>query len=222
MKDLQEYINEASISYKKKMEKFAKSMFKDEPNFKLFRTFGIVTAENPDSQQMEKKVNNMLMYEFKKELKRNHLQYIPIKGKFAGNEENTILIINPSIDIMKYFAGKFEQTSFFFCLNDRKDTIAEYWEKTDTTAKYDKKSNDYKKINSTNVFIQLDKNADEYTIIGDDFKFLIDASVFSSVHESIENNLNKNFSINEQEYALFISTNGVGQSSLEKRKLIYD
>jgi hypothetical protein len=206
MKKLQDYLNEASISYKKKMEKFAKSMFKDETNFKLFRTLGIVTAEN----------------EFKKELKRNHLQFILIKGKFAGNEENTILIINPSIDIMKYFAGKFEQTSFFFCLNDGKDTIAEYWEKTDTTTKYDKKLNDYKKINSTNVFIQLDKNADEYTIIGDDFKFLIDASVFSSVHESIENNLNKYFSINEQEYALFISTNGVGQASLEKRKLIYD
>jgi hypothetical protein len=206
MKKLQDYLCEASISYKKKMEKFAKSMFKDETNFKLFRTLGIVTAEN----------------EFKKELKRNHLQYIPIKEKFAGNEENTILIINPSIDIMKYFAGKFEQTSFFFCLNDGKDTIAEYWEKTDTTTKYDKKSNDYKKINLTNVFIQLDKNADEYTIIGDDFKFLIDASVFSSVHESIENNLNKYFSINEQEYALFISTNGVGQASLEKRKLIYE
>lgn len=222
MKKLQDYINEASISYKKKMEKFAKSMFKDETKFKLFRTLGIVTAENPDSQQMEKKVNNILMNEFKKELKRNHLQYIPIKEKFAGNEENAMLIINPSIDIMKYFAGKFEQTSFFFCLNDGKGTIAEYWEKTDTTAKYDKKSNDYKKINSTNIFIQLDKNADEYTIIGDDFKFLIDASVFSSVHESIENNLNKYFSINEQEHALFISTNGVGQASLEKRKLIYD
>jgi hypothetical protein len=30
MKKLQDYLCEASISYKKKMEKFAKSMFKDE------------------------------------------------------------------------------------------------------------------------------------------------------------------------------------------------
>lgn len=221
MKNLSEILLEASIRNKQRREQFAKSLFDtDKNNFKSFRTLGIVTAENPDSQQLDKRSNKKLLDGLKKMLKRDNLVYIPIKGKFAGNTENTLLIINPSLDAMKYYAGNNEQTSFFFIKNENNNTIAEYWEKSDPTMGYDKRANDYKFINKTDVFIKLSQDASEYTIIGDDFKFLIDASVFNSVHESITKNLST-LEEKDREYTLYISTNGVTQMASVKREMIY-
>ena len=80
MKTISEYIQEASINAKNRREQFAKSLFDiDGKNHKLFHTIGIITGENPDSTQQTPQVNAKLMNDFKKDLKRNNIVYIPIK-----------------------------------------------------------------------------------------------------------------------------------------------
>lgn len=224
MKTISEYIQEASINAKNRREQFAKSLFDiDSKNHKLFRTIGIITGENPDSTQQTPQINAKLMNDFKKDLKRNNIVYIPIKGKFGGNTENTLLLINPTVETLIYYAGRFEQTSFFYCTNKNGKTVAEYWEKQDPTRPFDKKDNPYIKINSTDVFIKLSKDAEEYTIIGDDFKFVIDASVFDRVHESLEQNLNTLCENNQEsaEYYLYMATNMTGQKASICRAKLY-
>jgi hypothetical protein len=224
MKPISEYIKEASINAKNRREQFAKSLFDiDSKNHKLFRTIGIITGENPDSTQQTPQVNTKLMNDFKKDLKRNNIAYIPIKGKFGGNTENTLLLINPTVETLTYYAGRFEQTSFFYCTNNNGKTVAEYWEKQDPTRPFDKKDNPYIKINDTDIFIKLSKDAEEYTIIGDDFKFVIDASVFDRVHESLEHNLNMLCESNQEsaEYYLYMATNMTGQKASICRAKLY-
>lgn len=224
MKTITEYIQEATIHAKNRREQFAKTLFDvDGKNHKLFRTIGIITGENPDSTQQPMRVNAKIMNDFKKDLKRNNIVYIPIQGKFGGNTENTLLLINPTVETLVYYAGRYEQTSFFYCTNNNGKTVAEYWEKQDPTMPFDKKENPYIKVNSTEVFIKLSKDAEEYTIIGDDFKFVIDASVFDRVHENLQNNLDMLCENNQQdpEYCLYMATNTTGQKASVYRKKLY-
>ena len=56
--------------------------------------------------------------------------------------------------------------------------MSEYWEKETNGKPYDEKENPYKLINKTDVYHEVDKNAnDNFSVIGGKFKYTIDASV---------------------------------------------
>lgn len=187
MKDINKYINEASINAKKRQARFVKKMFLNGKKYGNINSFGIITAQNADSTQQtsaENKAQNKELYTY---LKKNHYAVVPSMGRFEDNKENSYVIFNIEVDVLKKLAGKFEQTSFFYCYPDGEKMIAEYWQKTDTSAKYDKSSNDYEFINKTDKWTT--GSDDCYTAVGKEFKFALDPEVFEKVNEQFTTNI---------------------------------
>ncbi len=187
MKSIQEYINEASISSKKINTKAVEKMFLKGKQYKAIRSFGIVTANNMDSQQQTNQENKKQNKDLLKYLKLNKYVAVPSVGHFAGNSEASYIIFNIELDVLKRIAGKYEQTSFFYCYPDGKSLISEYWEKEDPAKKYNRTTNDYVFINKTDKWNE--GTDDCFTNVGKGFKFSIDPEVFDSVEESITNNI---------------------------------
>lgn len=221
MKNIREFILEATKYAKEKNINIAKKLYCKGKNFNNISCFAILTSQNPDSKEVSSKDNKKLLSELKNELKRNQLVFIPIKGHYGGNSENSYLIFNIKLDTAKYLAGKFEQTSFFYSYPDNEgNLISEYWEKKDTNAPYDKSTNDYKFINKTVSWENKDNAKDNYTIIGKDFKYSIDPEVFEPIDNKISENLEK---INEDnDIVLEWAYNRVGQKASYYRSKIYE
>ena len=200
MKQLINYINEASRSEKRKNAKAIEKMFLNGKKYNAISSFGILTANNMDSQQQTSSENKKQNNELIKYLKSNHYIVVPSRGYFAGNTENSFVVFNIELDVLKKLAGRFEQTSFFYCYPENSKLICEYWEKENTDQKYSKTKNDYVFINKTDKW--TNGGDDCYTAVGKDFRFALDASVFDKVNESILNNIkslceSKGFAYNE-------------------------
>lgn len=185
------------------------------------RTFGIITAENPDSKFVSKKQNNTLMKQFKKGLKQSGYIWVEQEGKFNGNVETSLFIFNINLDTLIYYAGKYEQSSFFFgeLVNDgyNQKTKSSYYEKRNQNIPYDKGSNPYDLIESTtNVLNLSDDNPNEYSTIGGKFKYTFPLKYFGYVDESINENLQKYF-FNRLGDFVDTSINGTGYYSLAVR-----
>lgn len=200
MKQLINYINEASRNEKRKNAKAIEKMFLNGKKYNAISSFGILTANNMDSQQQTSSENKKQNSELIKYLKSNHYVVVPSRGYFAGNTENSFVVFNIELDVLKKLAGRFEQTSFFYCYPESNKLICEYWEKENTDQKYSKTKNDYVFINKTDKWTNGDDDC--YTAVGKDFRFALDASVFDKVNESILNNIkslceSKGFAYNE-------------------------
>ena len=63
MKDLEQFIHEASINAKKRNVKFIKDLMIDGKNMGKIGSFVIFTAENPNSQGLDRKTNDKLRKE---------------------------------------------------------------------------------------------------------------------------------------------------------------
>ena len=110
MKQLINYINEASRNEKRKNAKAIEKMFLNGKKYNAISSFGILTANNMDSQQQTSAENKKQNNELIKYLKSNHYIVVPSRGYFAGNTENSFVVFNIELDVLKKLAGRFEQT----------------------------------------------------------------------------------------------------------------
>lgn len=153
------------------------------------KTFAILTAQNPNSQQesssFNKKVNKSLIRTIKES---GYIAY-PIKGHFSGNDEQSYIIINIPFNVAKRYAGLYNQTSFCFGING----IVEYWEKENDEEPYNSVSNPYVKKDEVSGYNRLSSDAENYSLIGKKFKFTFPFSIFDSVSNKIQDNINKYF-----------------------------
>ena len=192
MRNITDLINEASINAKKRNINIAKSLYMKGKTFSNIKCFAILTAQNPNSVETSYAINKKLNKELKNDLKAAHIIFIPIQGHYSGNIENSYLLFNVCIDEIKNLAGKYEQTSFFYSYpSEDGDLISEYWEKTNINEPYNKNKNDYKFINKTTSWKNEKSAKDNYTIIGNDFKYTINPEVFEPIDKKISENLNK-------------------------------
>lgn len=201
--NLSTFIIEASRNEKRRKERFAKNMFIKGSGIGGIFAFGILTGENPDSadpSQLSKQEKRELLALNKKNnkelltaLKQNHLKFTPIEGHFGGVVEHSYMVFNISLEQLTKLAGKYEQTSFFYCQpNNKGDVISQYWEKEDKNAKYNSVKNPYKMVEENTAWSKLDKETkDNYSVIGGDFKYTIDMKVFESVSNDILNRANE-------------------------------
>lgn len=189
MKDLSTFISEASRSEKKRNEQIAKSIWITGEKNGGVRKFGILTAQNPfggtesepDIPENERRQQNKkLVKELLSILKQSNLRYIPIEGRFGGNNETSYMVFNIDLELLTKLSGKFEQTSFFFCKpSGDGDIISQYWQKKDPNLPFDEKENPYELIEETIAWSHLDKNQkDNFSVIGKDFKYTIDMDYF--------------------------------------------
>ena len=227
MKNINNYINEASINAKKRQARFVKKMFLNGKKYGNINSFGIVTANNMDSTEQTHKENKSQNKELYTYLKKNHYAVVPSKGRFEENKENSYVVFNIELDLLKKLAGKYEQTSFFYCYPDGKHLIAEYWQKTDIHAPYDRSKNDYEFINKTDKW---DTGSDTcYTAVGKEFKFALDPAVFDKVNEQFTENIkllcekvNVEYSEDKAQEMLEWATIHTGPKAGAYRAVIYD
>lgn len=233
MKNLVQYIQEASRNEKRRNEKFAKNIWINGKETAGIKRFAIFTCENPNSLNPDElsgeerknalKLNKKNAKELATILKQNHLKFVPVQGKFGGAVENSYMVFNISFEQTKKLSGKYEQTSFFYCYPDDKgDVVSEYWEKENDSEPYSSTKNDYICKETSTAWSKLDKNTkDNYSVIGGDFKYTIDLKLFESVsndiiknakeicekhnYSSVEEVINESYTKIGQKYGLFRS-----------------
>ena len=220
MIDIKEFIKEASINAKKRNLKFAKNLYIKGKKIDNIASFAIITAENPNSQELTSKENMRLMRNFTKQLKTSNYKFVNIDGHFGGNVEHSYIIFNVKLHTLKEYAGLYEQTSFFYCYPTDNGIMSEYWEKKDTTANYNRSTNDYMLINKTINWANENDATDNFSVIGGDFKYSIDPAVFSQATDEINEGLSNVPTKLSREDLLDTMVNGVGQKSSYYRSII--
>ena len=202
MKPLFEIISESSRNAKQRNLDISKKMLINGKSYNNIMCFAILSAENPDSKEDTAANNKKYMKKLSDLLKRDHYTFVRQDGHFEGNVEHSYIIFNITVEATAKLAGKFEQTSFFYCYPDGNgNMVNEYWAKQDTKQPYNSVKNPYIFINKTTK-VNNEKDAEDfYSIIDKDYKYSIDPSVFvkvdTALRESIEN-LKEEFNLIEE------------------------
>lgn len=152
------------------------------------KSFGILSAENPDSQPVPRNVNKKNMKSLSDSLKTGHYPFVRQRGHFGGNDEWSYFIFNITLETLIYYAAEYEQTSFFYCTLENGTVKNDYYQKHDITKPFDRKHNPYVFIESYNGYMDA-TDAEDYSIIGKDFKYTIPLKCFETVDRMIKHNL---------------------------------
>lgn len=191
MKTITQIIQEASKNAKRRNFDIAKKMFINGRSYNNIMNFAILSAENPDSTEDTVANNKKYMKSLSDILKRDHYVFVRQDGHFGGNPEHSYIIFNITQEAAAKLAGKFEQTSFFYCYPDEKgNMVNEYWQKTDTNAPYNSVKNPYEFINKTSKVHNQKDAEDFYSVIDNDYKYSIDCEVFDKANDKLEEGLN--------------------------------
>ena len=191
MKTITQIIQEASKNAKRRNFDIAKKMFINGRSYNNIMNFAILSAENPDSTEDTTANNKKHMKSLSNLLKRDHYVFVRQDGHFGGNPEHSYIIFNITQEAAAKLAGKFEQTSFFYCYpDDEGNMVNEYWQKTDTKAPYNSVKNPYEFINKTSKVHNQKDAEDFYSVIDNDYKYSIDCEVFDKANDKLEEGLN--------------------------------
>ena len=222
-------LNEISISQKKRNIKDVERFFKlGKGGFNAIRTIVVLTAENPDSMPSNNQFNKKANHPLLKDIKDGGYAYVPAKGRF-GNLEKPYAVFNMSIDAAKYYCGKYQQTSFVVTsLLDAGGVHSEYWEKSDEMMPYNKQTNDYIKKDECDEWIDMADVTDNFTVIGDKFKYSKPFSIFESVNElfcgniqeMINDELARGGKVLNENAILDFAINRIGMPAYLRRKAI--
>lgn len=188
--------------------------------YNAIKTFGVVSAENPDSQTQSYSANKRGSKTLKDELKSSNYIVLPQKGVWGGVPEWSYFIVNITIETLTYFAGKFQQTSFIFARNENGKVISEYWEKSNPNEPYSKNKNPYIKKDECDTFVDAKNDDTGYSVIGNTFKYRIPFKIFEETNRKINDNLSlMNEDTNGGTFR--IATKGVGMNGYNYRKKLY-
>lgn len=142
------------------------------------KTLAFVSPENPNSTKISDEENEKRCEEFKSHLKDLIIPYQRVTGFFAGNIEHSFMLFNVSFEVVKYYARLYQQTSFIFAnIEDWIDVCFEYYERN--------KENDYNKTNEEHKTLRVNDNAQDFTLIGKDYKFTIPFKQISTFEENV-------------------------------------
>jgi len=73
--------------------------------------WAIITAENPHGQELPAELNGVLNADLECMMHSLNLQYIPIKGKYGGNEEHSFIVVGINRGIALELCEAYEQES---------------------------------------------------------------------------------------------------------------
>ena len=222
MKNLEQFINEASRNAKRRNVKFIEKMFLNGKSYDNIGSFALVSPQNPDGLQLNSSENKKLYDNFIKTLKQAHIKFVPVEGKY-DNKENTVCLFNVKCDVVAEYAGRYNQESFFYCYTENDELVCEYWQKETLKQPYDSVKNKYVFINKTTKWEQRKDAKNYYTAIGKNFKFSIDTEVFNKVNEELQEGIRRvcsAFNTIPENMVLDYATNYVGQLAMECRKLL--
>ena len=120
---------------------------------------------------------------------------------------------------MKYYAGLYEQTSFFYCYLEDGKVISEYWQKAHNGEPYDEKTNPYVMLEKTDNWVDA-SNEDQYSIIGNRSKYTIPLKIFENVNNIINTN-SKKFINEDFESVMQMANECIGENAWNYRNKLY-
>ena len=196
---------------------------KQRSGYNSIKSFGIVSAENADSIERSRNVDKKQMTSLADSLKSAHYGFVKQKGHFGGNDEYSYFVFNIRLETLMYYAGQYEQTSFFFVrlidADDGKQVESSYYEKSDKAAPYDKTNNPYVLIERTTEWLGQ-RDSSDYSELGGRFKYIIPLKCFEEVNAQIEQN-KKLFEEKDRETIIDFTMNRVGQTPWNYRGKLY-
>ena len=222
-------LTEASTHQKQRNNKDAEQLFRKETGrYNGIHTIVVLTVENPDSKQATNQFNQKERHSLLSDIKNGGYAYLPALGRF-GNTERLYAVFNMSVNSAMILCGKYQQTSFVYSeLKDDSSIHSEYHEKFDKSLPFNKKTNNYVKKDECDTWEDVSNADDDFTIIGEKFKYSIPFPMLNTVNETICENLRRavavekergNKTINENNLLDF-TINRVGQSPYLWRKTL--
>lgn len=163
-------IFDKSRSEKRKEPNLALSVFQNKHSI---RTFAILITQNPvtikATSSYYKKANKSL----RSILDKYSYTYVPVKGKFGGNIENSYFVINPKFEAVQKLAEKFNQSSFLYgeVYDDRFDVKA--YQLQDPDKPFSTLSTNFEYINTSSAYFTSEDAVDNYSQIANKLKFNI-------------------------------------------------
>lgn len=215
-----EAANELSVNAKKQnIDNAVDVSKKPESGYNYIKAFGIVTAENADSQEQPCSVNNKDTSTLADSLKSSHYAFVRQKGHFGDNDEWSYYIFNIAPATLMYYAGLYNQTSFIYGEIQGNEVISSYYEKQDTEAPYHRKRNPYILKDTAKGYMDA-AHAEDYSETGNKYRYSIPFSTL----ESMSNKIGENLMVikeDKRDFEINFAMNGVGMAPYYHRKAIY-
>lgn len=194
--------------------KVKRALFGDTQNKIL--SFAILSAENPCAKTLTPQENNKRTADFKDRARRMNIRYIPIEGKFEGEIEHSFMLLNLSLKDAKYFAGKYQQKSFFYGKTktvfegDDRHTTSQigYYETVDPEVK----EREYRLIEVSDR-VENREDADDFFSRHGDFKYSITMDIFESLDvikdmDSMLESLDDSYTARQRSMSRYFGYNG--------------
>ena len=150
------------------------------------RTIGIVSAGNPMVMQMTPEENAKRTANFIKQLEFYCVPYVKSVGKY-GTEETTFVLYNIGLKDLEYFASSKRQESFIFGVVEDEVVHFKLYRVIDKNAQ----TLEYQPRQEANGIIRADEKAEDYTIIGKDFKFNIPLETINEGLKQVNDEVNR-------------------------------
>lgn len=151
---------------------------------KSVKQFVIMTPENPMKVCSTSKSNSDARKEFERILQYSGVYAYPVEGNYGGNSENSYIVFNIPLLTAKSWANAFDQEIFIFAtVIDENKVKYDFWSKkkskNDQTATAADK--EYVFRGSGEGVIRDDGFEEDYTLVGNGFKFTIPFKFFECV-----------------------------------------
>ena len=95
-------------------------------------------------------------------------------------------LFNEKFESVAKFAGRLGLPDLFFCHTSEEGLVCEFWREEQTDRPYDQALNPYLLISKTNRWERDCNEPNVCTAIADNFRYVIDISVFDRVNEELE------------------------------------
>ena len=211
--DLERFIQEATNKAKSRDLDFKHKLAIGGKVYANIASFALLTPSVNDKNVID---------DFTRKLTDSTVKAVPVKdmnsqGKLA------CCLFNERFESVAKFAGQFGLPDLFFCHTSEEGLVCEFWRKEHADRPYDQALNPYLLISKTITWGHDCNASNACTAIADNFRYVVDISVFDRVNEELEAGIQrviKKFNRLNPEDVLPFAFNHVGQFPATCKKIL--
>ena len=211
--DLERFIQEATNKAKSRDLDFKHKLAIGGKVYANIASFALLTPPANDKNVID---------DFTRKLTDSTVKAVPVKdmnsqGKLA------CCLFNEKFESVAKLAGRLGLPDLFFCHTSEEGLVCEFWRKEQTDRPYDQALNPYLLISKSITWEHYCNVSNICTAIADNFRYVVDISVFDRVNEELEAGIQrvvKKFNRLNSEDVLPFAFNHVGQFPATCRKIL--
>ena len=211
--DLERFIQEATNKAKSRDLDFKHKLAIGGKVYANIASFALLTPSSNDKNVID---------DFTRKLTDSTVMAVPVKdmnsqGKLA------CCLFNEKFESVAKFAGRLGLPDLFFCHTSDEGLVCEFWRKEQADRPYDQTLNPYLLISKTITWEHDCNVPNACTAIADNFRYVVDISVFDRVNEELEAGFQrvvKKFNRLNSEDVLPFAFNHVGQFPATCKKIL--